>query len=247
LNYKLEITVNSIDSAIISQDSGADRIELCDNFAEGGTTPSAGSIQLARKLLTIDLFVIIRPRGGDFLYNDIEFETMKQDILYAKDLGVDGVVFGVLKEDGTVDHGRNLELVNLAKPMQTTFHRAFDMTIDAFASMEDIIDLGFNRILTSGQKPTALGGAGLLADLVEKAGERIIIMPGSGIDEENISYLATRTKATEFHGSFKTKIQSEMKFKNEQAFMGKANSSEYEFDIADSNKIKNAVQIIEKL
>jgi len=247
LNHKLEITVNSITSALIAQNSGADRIELCDNFAEGGTTPSAGAIQLARKHLTIELFVIIRPRGGDFLYNDIEFEIMKQDIIFAKEAGIDGVVFGILKEDGTVDHDRNLELVQLAGPMQTTFHRAFDMTVDPFKAIEDIISLGFNRILSSGQKPTAIGGAGLLAELVKMTEERIILMPGSGIDEDNISYLASRTKAREFHGSFRKTIQSEMKFKNEQAFMGKANSSEYESDITDSDRIQKAVHILKTI
>ncbi|MCC7306747.1 MAG: copper homeostasis protein CutC, partial [Acidobacteria bacterium] len=163
----LEVCVDSVESAFAAEKGGADRVELCDNLVEGGTTPSAGSIEAARERLSIKLHVIVRPRGGDFLYSDIELDVMKRDILTAKDLGADGVVIGVLNADGTIDREHTRELVEIARPMSVTFHRAFDMTREPFEAMETLIDLGIDRILTSGQEPGAEKGVELIRELVE--------------------------------------------------------------------------------
>ena len=182
----IEACVNSAISAIEAQKGGADRVELCENLHDGGTTPSAGTIKFARKNLHIGLFVMIRPRGGDFLYSEDEFEIMKEDIKVARELGADGVVFGILKPDGTIDLERMKTLVDLARPMGITCHRAFDMTADPFQAMEDLITLGIDRILTSGQQKTASEGASLILELIQRSNGRIIIMPGSGVKEDNI-------------------------------------------------------------
>lgn len=201
MGIKFEIACFDFESALKAQSAGANRIELCENQAEGGVTPSYELIVLARKEIQIDINVIIRPRGGDFFYADSEFEKMKKDILFCKSIGINGVVLGILNEDKTVDKIRNSELVKLAAPMTTTFHRAFDETPDAMRAMEYLIECGFTRILTSGQKPTAIEGAVLISELVKLAGERIIIMPGGGVRRENINELIKITKAIEYHSS----------------------------------------------
>ncbi|MBC7535127.1 MAG: copper homeostasis protein CutC, partial [Ferruginibacter sp.] len=169
MNYKLEVIGFTIDSSILAQTAGAHRIELCDNPNEGGTTASAGFITIARKKLSIELYPIIRPRGGDFLYSDDEFEVMKNDVRLCKDVGCDGIVTGILQADGTIDIDRSRQLVALAYPLGATFHRAFDRCNDPFKAMEDIIECGFERILTSGQQPAAMEGIELIASLIEKA------------------------------------------------------------------------------
>lgn len=214
MNFKLEVIGFNIENCVLAQSAGASRIELCDNPEEGGTTPSYGFIKAAREKLKIDLFPIIRPRGGDFLYSDEEFEIMKTDVKLCKQLGCDGVVIGMLNADGTVDKKRNATLVELAYPLGVTFHRAFDRTADAFQAMEDIICIGCERILTSGQKPNAADGAELIAQLIKQADERIIIMPGSGVRSKNIIDLAKKTGATEFHTSARIDIESKMSFNN---------------------------------
>ena len=181
MNFKLEVIAFNIESCKLAQKSGAHRIELCDNPGEGGTTTSIGMIKAARANVDIELFPIIRPRGGDFLYSDDEFEIMKEDILQCKNIGCDGVVIGLLNAEGTIDKTRTSKLVNLAYPMSVTFHRAFDRANDPFKAMEDIIESGCERILTSGQQPSALEGIELISALIKKAEERIIIMPGSGL------------------------------------------------------------------
>ncbi|NDE11337.1 MAG: copper homeostasis protein CutC, partial [Chitinophagia bacterium] len=186
-----------------------------DNPSEGGTTPSYGFIKTARKNLSIDLYPIIRPRGGDFLYSEIEFEVMKADIEVCKNLGCDGVVIGILNADGTVDKKRSKQLVEIANPMKVTFHRAFDRTNDPFQAMEDIISIGCERILTSGLQTVATDGEELLNKLVKKANDRIIIMPGSGVKSDNIKTLIRNTNATEFHSSARTFVNSKMEFINE--------------------------------
>jgi copper homeostasis protein len=182
----LEACVNSAISAIEAQKGGADRVELCENMMEGGCTPSAGAIQLARQHLTIRLFVMIRPRGADFCYSDEEFEIMKHDVLIARESGADGVVFGILQSDGTIDEDRMAQLSELARPMGITCHRAFDMTSDPFEAMETLISLGIDRILTSGQSDSALDGAPLIRNLIERAKGRIILMPGHGVKVHNL-------------------------------------------------------------
>jgi len=201
MSIKYEIASFDFESAMLAQKAGADRIELCVNQPEGGVTPSYSLIELAKKNLHIDLNVIIRPRGGNFIYTDSEYVIMENDILICKELGVNGVVFGILNEDKSVDISRNTELVQLASPMTSTFHRAFDETSDVLKSLEDVIDCGFTRILTSGQMPSAMEGATLISSLVETAGERIIIMPGGGVRKENIKKLIETTKAKEYHSS----------------------------------------------
>jgi len=210
MNYKLEIIGFNIESCLIAEQAGAHRIELCDSPGEGGTTPSYGFIKAARKALHIELYPIIRPRGGDFLYTDAEFEIMCTDITLCKNLGCDGVVTGILNADGTVDKKRCGTLATLAYPMEISFHRAFDRTADPFQAMEDIIEIGFERILTSGQQADALQGAKLISQLIDQADDRIIIMPGSGIRPGNIIDIARETGALEFHSSARTDAKSQM-------------------------------------
>jgi copper homeostasis protein len=202
MSYQLEICANSVQSVINAEKAGAHRVELCDNLWEGGTTPSAASIKLAKAKTNIPVYVLIRPRGGDFVYSDLEFEIIKEDIRVCKDLGADGIVSGVLNADGTVDKARIRELVELSKPLPFTFHRAFDVANDPFQTLEDIIDCGAVRILTSGQKNSAIEGIDLLKQIQEKAAGRIVIMPGGGINLDNISDLLS-IGCTEFHMSGK--------------------------------------------
>jgi copper homeostasis protein len=210
----LEIISFNIESCRIAQAAGASRIELCDNPNEGGTTPSYGFIKAARKLLQIPLYCMIRPRGGDFLYSTDEFEIMKTDIAHCKELGCDGVVFGLLNKYGSVDKKRTGQLVELAYPMGVTFHRAFDRCANPFEAMEHIIDIGCERILTSGQHEKAMDGISLISDLIRQADERIIIMPGSGVNSKNIIELAQKTGATEFHTSARIQYKSKMEHMN---------------------------------
>ena len=210
----LEIIGFNIESCRIAQTAGAGRVELCDNPMEGGSTPSYGFIKAARQLLQIQLYPMIHPRGGDFFYSSADFEIIKTDIKVCKDLGCDGVVLGVLNEDGTIDKKRMFQLVQLAYPMQVTFHRAFDRCTHPFEALEDIIEMGCERILTSGQHPTAMEGAAVISELIKQAGERIIIMPGSGVRSSNIIELVQKTGAREFHASSRLWVDSKMKHIN---------------------------------
>ena len=185
-NLTLECCANSVQSAINGQAGGATRIELCANLELGGTTPSAASICMAREVLDIDLFVLIRPRSGSFVYKDIELEEIIQDIEFCKEIGCDGVVIGALNSDGTVNTSQTQEMVNAAKPMEVTFHRAFDETTDPFEALEDIISSGCKRILTSGQADNVTQGIELMRELVAKADERISIMAGGGLHAGNV-------------------------------------------------------------
>lgn len=212
MDFKLEVIAFNIESCILAEANGVSRIELCDNQADGGTTPSYGFIKAARKILSIELYPIIRPRGGDFFYSDEEFEIIKSDLLLCKSLGCDGVVIGLLNADGSVDKQKTKILTELAYPMGVTFHRAFDRTKNMFEALEDIIDCGCERILTSGQKPAAYDGMDNIKALIEKADNRIIIMPGSGINSKNIIKIAQYTGATEFHSSARNFIESKMQF-----------------------------------
>jgi copper homeostasis protein len=205
-----EVVVFSVEGAIGAQLGGAQRVELCENSTEGGTTPSIGTIAITRKQLKIKLFVMIRPRGGDFLYSMNEFAAMQYDIEYCKKAGVDGVVFGILNSNGCVDTHRCKILVDLAKPMSVTFHRAFDRTANPKKSLEDIISCGFDRVLTSGLKPTAFDGMNTIAELITQASGRIVIMPGGGLRKENVKEIKQKTGAVEFHTSARTVIPSKM-------------------------------------
>lgn len=211
---ELEVIGFDLASCVTAQECGADRIELCANPHEGGTTPSHGVIALARAHTSIQLFPIIRPRGGDFLYSDLEFRAMIDDIERCVDLGCDGVVIGMLQDDGGVDVSRCAELVRRAGSLQVTFHRAFDRVNDPRTALEQIIDLGCARILTSGLRPDVDRGKQMLRTLVEAAGDRITIMPGSGVRSTNIRELAEFTGARAFHSSARTRHGSAMTFIN---------------------------------
>lgn len=208
----LEIAVFNIQSAIAAANAGADRIELCENPFDGGTTPSYGTLQMVRKHVSIPVFPIIRPRGGDFCFADDEFEVMKEDVLLCKRTGFEGVVTGLLNTDGSIDEERTAQLVELAYPMDVTFHRAFDRARDPYDSLETIIDCGCQRILTSGQVPDANKGKDLIAQLVRQANERIVIMPGSGVRSKNIAALAQYTGVQELHSSARKMERSPMRF-----------------------------------
>jgi len=215
MKFLLEIIGFNIESCRLAQAAGAHRIELCDNPGDGGTTPSYGFIKKAREVLQIELYAMIRPRGGDFFYSHEEFEMMKTDVQTCKQLGCDGVVIGMLNQDGTVDKDRCKKLVELAYPMGVTYQRAFDRVKDPFAALEDVIETGCERILTSGLVPSCLDGAPLIAKLIQQADERIIIMPGSMLRSTNVVDVATITGATEFHTSARINIESKMDYKNE--------------------------------
>lgn len=198
---KLEIACFNLNSAVIAQKNGADRVELCTEMEVGGTTPNFEITKQVRNLITIDLNVMIRSRGGNFVYSDAEFQHMKNEILQYKEIGINGFVFGILNENNSVNTIQNKELVELAKPIPCTFHRAFDEVSDAFQSLEDIIECGFQTILTSGQQPNVMEGTNRLAELVSKANNRIAIMPGGGLRSTNIEFIQEKTKATFYHSS----------------------------------------------
>ncbi len=242
----IEACVNSALSALEAEKGGAGRVELCENMADGGTTPSAGTIKIAKKLLTIPVFVMIRPRGADFLYSEEEFEIMKTDVLMAKELGADGVVFGILKPDGTIDAERMGELVRLARPMGITCHRAFDMTRDPFEALETLMKLGVDRVLTSGQCDSALIGAPFIRKWIQWVEGKIIIMPGHGIKTHNLEETIRFTGATEFHLNLTRKERSKMEYIREEVRMGNPDLSEFECTIADRERYQKAKEIILK-
>ncbi|MES2862623.1 MAG: copper homeostasis protein CutC [Bacteroidota bacterium] len=198
---KLEIACFNLNSAIIAQENGADRVELCDGIEVGGTTPNFEITKQVRDLISIDLNVMIRPRGGNFVYSDAEFLQMKNEILQFKEIGINGFVFGILTENNLINRIQNKELVEIAKPFPCTFHRAFDEVSDAFQSLEEIIECGFQTILTSGQQLNVMEGINRLAELVAKANNRITIMSGGGLRSSNIEFIQEKTKATFYHSS----------------------------------------------
>jgi copper homeostasis protein len=223
INYIIEIATADFSTTKSAVEGGADRIELCAGLTEGGTTPSFGTLKKCREAFDVQLFPIIRPRGGDFLYKDDEFDIMLHDVQLCKQLGCDGVVIGLLKKDGNIDVKRTSQLIELAYPMEVTFHRAFDRCNDPFKALEELIEIGCQRILTSGQQPTAPQGIDLITQLVKAADDRIIIMPGSGVRKENIKELAIKTTAVEFHSSLRGKKSSKMEFVH-PAFAGSEES-----------------------
>lgn len=234
----LEIAVFDALSAVAASKAGADRIELCENAAEGGTTASHGTLKYVIENVPTTVFPIIRPRGGDFLYTDVEFEIMKSDIELCKELGYQGVVLGILQANGKVDVNRTKQLVALASPMQVTFHRAFDRTIDPLEALEAIIECGCSRILTSGLFPTVNDGKKLLKQLVKVADNRIIIMPGSGVRSANIKEIIDYTCATEIHSSARTFVSSNMNYVNVNM---KEQQLQITVDVAEIENMKKAI------
>lgn len=212
MNYIIEIATTDFTTTKSAVEGGADRIELCAALSEGGTTASYGTIKKCREAFNVQLFPIIRTRSGDFLYSDDEFDIMMDEVKLCKNLGCDGVVIGLLNKKGEIDLQRTSQLVELAYPLEVTFHRAFDRCKDPFLAMEQLIEIGCQRILTSGQQPTAPQGIDVIAQLIKAADERVIIMPGSGVRKDNIKELAEKTGAKEFHSSLRSKQKSQMEF-----------------------------------
>jgi Uncharacterized protein involved in copper resistance len=235
----IEICANSAQSCVEAEAGGATRVELCAAIPEGGTTPSYGEIKTTQELTSnIDINIIVRPRGGDFLYTEAEVRSMLHDIEMAKELGVHGVVVGCLTADGDIDVALLKRLVEAAGTLSVTFHRAFDVCRDPFAALEQIIEAGCDRILTSGQEDNAEKGIPLLSRLVEKAGDRIIIMPGCGVRENNIAKIEAETGAKEFHTSARSIVQSRMIYRKDNVPMGSsAVSSEFETVETDRSKV----------
>lgn len=267
-DFKFEICANSVESCLAAQAAGADRVELCAGIPEGGTTPSYGEIKIARKLLTsTKLHVIIRPRGGDFLYTPLELERMQEDILMCRELGVDGIVIGCLTEEGEVDREANRQLIALAKseststsghslkPMTVTFHRAFDRTANPMKALEDIITLGCDRILTSGQQPKAIDGINLLAKLEKRVREiedknslqkdfpveRLQLLAGSGVNEDNIRQIYEATGIHEYHFSARVNVPSRMKHYNHEVYMGAKGADESNSLVTSEERVRNTI------
>ena len=215
-----EICVDSVAGVRAAKTAGAGRVELCADLLEGGTTPSRGMIRQARTVAGIRLHVIIRPRGGDFLFDDDEFAAMLADVETAKSEGADGVVIGILSTEGAVDLERTRALIAAARPLAVTFHRAFDMTSDPFAALEALIGLGVDRVLTSGQEATVLEGLPLIAALIERAGDRIVIMPGGGITARNVGRIVAEARPREIHFAALEHAAGGMRFRREHVFMG---------------------------
>lgn len=242
MKIRLEVCANSVQSAIAAQKGGASRIELCDNLHEGGTTPSYGQIKVTRRELEIPIHVLLRPRAGDFLYTEHEYDTIKADIEVCSLLKCDAIVIGILNADGSVDKVRCTELVKLAKKagLKTTFHRAFDMTNDLFKALEDIIEMGFDCILTSGGKTTVMEGASRIAQLIQQAAGRIEIMPGSGLNENNVGDLVHFTSATIVHSSARVRKTSAMQHFN-KAIMLNTLTPEDSIDETDEERVKSII------
>jgi copper homeostasis protein len=244
---EVEVVAFSLESCKEAVKGGAKRIELCSNMYEGGTTPSAGLVEEAIKLKPVEIHVMIRPRGGDFCYNEEEFKLMKREIELVREMGAHGVVFGVLTPEGTIDLARNATLIAAAGKMETTIHRAFDMAADAFAALESVIQLGFTRILTSAQQNSVADGIPLLSELVEKANKRIQVMAGSGVNETNALALA-KTGINALHLSGKAKRESAMSYRRTGIYMGGLTQiNEYEITYTDHKKVKAVVDIITEL
>jgi copper homeostasis protein len=242
--YILEIATSDFETTRAAVEGGADRIELCANLNEGGTTPSYGTVYQCRESFDILLYPIIRPRGGDFLYTDDEYEIMLHDVKLCKQLGCDGIVMGLLNKDGTIDIKRMAALIDIAYPMGVTFHRAFDRCRDAFEALEQLVQIGCERILTSGQQPTVNEGIELIAELNKMADHRIIIMPGSGVRKENIKLLAEKTRCKEFHSSLRGKAHSKMEFIHpafENSSESYMNNSIDAFEVSALKKILNEI------
>jgi copper homeostasis protein len=240
-NRIIEICANSPASCIEAEVGGAARVELCAGMPEGGTTPSYGVVLKARQALSIPLHVIIRPRGGDFLYTPIEIDTMLLDIETVKDLGANGVVFGCLTAQGDIDVELTGMLIAAARPMSVTFHRAFDLCRSPFDALEEIVALGCDRLLTSGCRSDAVKGIPMLRDLVRRAGNRLAVMPGCGVRPDNIDLIEKETGAHEFHASARSTLASRMTYRREGVSMGGAlNADDTEFETEQTDRYKVA-------
>lgn len=243
MSILVEACVDSVASALAAQRGGAGRIELCDNLVEGGTTPSAGTIAACRDRLRIPIYVMIRPRGGDFCYSPVELDVMRRDIAAAQALGADGVVLGLLRPDGTVDRRRTGALLAQARPLDVTFHRAIDVARDPLAALDDLLALGVDRVLTSGQARTALAGARVIAALVERAAGRLVVLAGGGVDEQNARELVKRSGVREIHVRGTSPSKSVMRYRSRRVRMGGAPPpDEFTLPVTDARRIRRIVQ-----
>jgi len=241
----IEVCVDSVASAIAAERGGAQRIELCGDLLEGGVTPSLGLLGVVRSKVSIPVYVIIRPRAGDFYYSDAEFQTMERDIENAKREGANGVVFGILQKEGTVDIERTRELVELARPLSVTFHRAFDMSSDLFRALNDVCATGADRLLTSGGEQECLQGVKTVARLVRDASGRIIIMAGGRIGIGNAPTIIELTGVTEIHVGLATPVQSPMLHQNSRLSLGKAQGREYQRTEVLEESVRNLRRAID--
>lgn len=247
MEYKFEICANGVESCLAAQEGGADRVELCAGIPEGGTTPSYGEIKVARRVLTATrLHVIIRPRGGDFLYTPLEVERMEEDIRVCRELGADGVVMGCLNADGSPDMEANRRLVAAAGNMSVTFHRAFDRCANPQLALEQLIELGIDRVLTSGQQPTAELGTGLPRQLNEQARDRIAILAGCGVNEGNIRKIQELTGVHEFHFSARVAVKSRMEYVNTSVYMGAKGADESTLMYTSADRVRATIAQIEQ-
>ena len=242
---QLEICVDSVESAIAAEQGGAQRVELCSALSEGGLTPSAGLLREVRASIGIGVHVMIRPRGGDFLYTEHEFKVMQDDIAFAAECGAHGVVFGLLTAEGNVDTVRTRTLVQLAQPLEVTFHRALDMTRDPSTAIKDIIQTGADRVLTSGAEPTALLGHHRIHSMIQASAGQIKIMVGGGVRPQNVREIAARTGAVEFHAALRKSIESPVTFRNRKLHLGDAGGDEYARTVVHASDVRALRQAIE--
>jgi copper homeostasis protein len=243
----LEICVDSVESAAASERGGADRVELCAGLPEGGTTPSAGMIAAVRKKIAIGLNVMVRPRGGDFCYSTDEFGIMQRDILIAKQLGANGVVFGILNTDGKVDSGRIRQLIDMARPLKVTCHRAFDMARDLEEALEDLAEVGVDRVLTSGGKKSAVDAMPTLKQLVQQAHGRLSVMACGELSIANVKAVLAYSKISEVHAGLGTSVTSAMKFRNQKIEMGTLTNSEYQHVVVTESSVRELRAAIDSL
>lgn len=245
--WKLEICVDSVESAVAAEAGGAQRVELCSALSEGGLTPSAGMMRAVRERIGIGVQVMIRPRGGDFCYSDDEIAVMRTDIAAAREAGADGVVLGLLTTDGEVDVERTRPLVEAARPMEVTFHRALDMTRDMRAALEDVIDCGVNRILTSGGAPTAMQGRECMAALVRAARGRVDVMVCGGVRAQNVPVIVEATGAREFHAALRTTVASPVAFRRPELKISGAGDEDYVrhvLRVEDVRELRGAIESV---
>jgi copper homeostasis protein len=243
----LEICLDSVESAAAAERGGADRVELCAGLPEGGTTPSAGMIAATRKKIAIGLQVMIRPRGGDFCYSADEFSIMQRDILIAKQLGARGVVFGILNPDGNVDKDRMRQLLDMARPLKVTCHRAFDMTRDFDQALEDLLEIGVDRVLTSGGKRSAVDAMPTLKQIVQQAQSRISIMACGELSIANVKAVIAYTNVREVHAGLGTAVTSAMKFRNQKVTMGSLLENEYQHMVVTESSVRELRAAIDSI
>ncbi len=242
----LEVLIDSVDAAQAAQAGGADRLELCQNLMEGGTTPSAGLIEAVVASVSLPVQVMLRPRGGDFCYTATEFDVLHRDLAVAQKAGAAGVVFGILCPDGSIDAQRCAELLAAAGSLNVTFHRAFDVARDPGVALEQLIALGIPRVLTSGQEATVFEGADLIAELIRQAAGRIVVMPGGGIRERNVQRIIGQTRATEIHVSASGPVASAMEFRNSRVFMGREmRPPEFSWNSVDAARVRGYRELVD--